>query len=152
MSKAGIDLLSSFAPRLAGSFNSTLQRLYLPPLLDLVRRTNNIVRQRAETVLYLILETCPPANLVRMIASSVGDANVNLRRAVGRGMATIARNWGRDVRADDVENVVRRLAGDKDPEARKLGKELWEEYCGIWPERVDVWVSFPLRLPSPSHA
>jgi hypothetical protein len=151
LSKAAVDLLSAFAPRLGPAFTASLQRLYLPALIDLIRRTNNVVRLRAEACLSLLLETVPhPAALGRLLAPSVADANVHLRRAVGRAFGSLVGAWARDgPRADEVEAVVRRLAGDKDPEARKLAKELWEAYCHTWPERVDGCVPpSPLRSSS----
>jgi hypothetical protein len=140
LSKVALELLSSLAPRLNDRFSSLLQRLYIPPLLELMRRTNNIVRERAETCLFKIIETIHQPLLLQFITVCVKDSSVKLRRAVATALTIAVEGWAAGNKVAEVENVVRVLATDKDVEVRKAAKDLWIAYCNTWPERVDASV------------
>ena len=45
LSRPAVELVTALAVALGREFSDRLQRLYVPPLLDLIRRTNNIVRE-----------------------------------------------------------------------------------------------------------
>ena len=137
LSKYALELLTSLAPRLASRFTGSLPRLFVPPLLELIRRTNNIIRERAENCLFKILETCHLVLLISYLVGAVGDSAVKLRKAVGVGMKVAVEKWEAGGKAEDVERVVKALVGDKDVEVRKVAKELWELYRETWPDRVD---------------
>ncbi|CDZ98723.1 CLASP N-terminal domain [Phaffia rhodozyma] len=138
LSKHALDLLSSLAPRLADRFSFHLQRLYIPPLLDLVRRTNNIIRERAEATLYIILKSCPHAGaLIGYLSGACKDPNPKFRKAIARGLRLMVENWQAGGKVEEVEKVIKALISDKDVDVRKVAKELWVAYQEVWPGRVD---------------
>lgn len=137
LSKFALELLTSAAPRLSERFSDKLQRLYIPPLLELIRRTNNIVRERAETCLFKILETVHLSSLLGYLMGAVKDGATKLRKAVARGLQIAVENWQAGGRSGEVEKVVKILATDKDVEVRQAAKDLWGAYKETWPGRVD---------------
>ena len=137
LSKFALELLTSLAPRLNTSFTNHLPRQFIPPLLELIRRTNNIIRERAETCLFKIVETCHLVLLIPYLTGAVKDSSVKLRKAVGSAMWIAVDSWGAGGKVGEVEMVVKVLATDKDVEVRKVAKELWEKYKETWPDRVE---------------
>jgi hypothetical protein len=57
LSRPAVELVTAIAVHLERDFSERLQRIYIPPLLDLIRRTNNIVREvrRSEELLRALL-------------------------------------------------------------------------------------------------
>jgi hypothetical protein len=39
-----------------------------------------------------------------------------------------------------LEEVLRKIAVDRDQEVRATGKRVWKLFCDFWPERVEEWV------------
>jgi hypothetical protein len=129
------------APRLAMHF-APLATLYLPPVIKLLARPNKVFLRRAEKCLLLIVSHCPIAQLVPLVMDGVQDKNEACRRSCSLAVKTIVNDWDKALIGTkgimEIEAAMRKMATDKDPEVRKAGKAVWEQYKIVWPERVDT--------------
>lgn len=167
LSRPAVELVTSIAVCLGTHFNERLQRLYIPALLDLIRRTNNIVRevrpafsrlaappeadgltphrlalQRAEHALYSTIRSCPQPSLIGYLSGAARDINAKLRRSINVAAAIAVDSWKAGGRVDDIEMMIKQLTADKDADVRKAARDLWDRYKVTWPERVLTCVVF----------
>lgn len=56
-------------------------------------------------------------------------------------MDRVAREWTREIITEKgvviLEEALRKMATDKDPEVRQISKRVWARFREVWPERVD---------------
>lgn len=142
LSAAAVELLQAFAPRLGVHF-SPLVQVYFEPLIKLFGRPNKVFLKRAEKCLLTIIDNCPVATIAVELKKGLFDEAATCRRlsAIGIDRALSGGHWSRDVWTERslvaLEDGLRKMATDKDPEVRQTGKKVWAGFTQHFPERVD---------------
>ena len=140
LSGAAVELLQTFGPRLSSSF-APLVQLYFEPLVKLCGRPNKVVLKRVEKCLSTIIANCHLPNILIELRKGLGDEAATCRRLCSIGIERALAEWETEVWTEKsllaLEEGLRRMATDKDPEVRQTGKRVWAGYMASWPERVD---------------
>lgn len=146
LSAAAIELLQAFAPRLGLGF-APLVQVYFDPLVKLFGRPNKVFLKRSEKCLMTIIDHCHLASIVVELRRGLNDDAATCRKLCSKGIerALGEGGWGREVWTERsmvcLEEGMRKMATDKDPEVRTTGKRVWVQFSETFPERVDEWVS-----------
>ena len=139
LSGATTDLLQTFAPRLSTAF-APLVSLYLEPLVRLLGRPNKVFLKRAEKCLMTIISRCHIVSIAVELRKGLNDEAAICRRGCAAGLERTLDEWEKelwDPKISVLEDAMRKMATDKDPEVRRTGKAIWLKYTEIWSERVD---------------
>lgn len=145
---SAIELLQAFAPRLGTAF-APLVQIYFSPLIKLFGRPNKVFLKRAEKCLLTIIDNCHIATIVIELKRGLHDEAATCRRlsSIGIERALGAGGWEREVWTEKsllaLEEGLRKMATDKDPEVRQTGKRVWARFMDIFSERVDECVNTP---------
>ena len=71
----------------------------------------------------------------------MSDEAATCRRGCAAGFERALVEWQRGVFGEKgvgiVEEALRKVGTDKDPEVRATGKRIWTRFSEVWPERVD---------------
>lgn len=142
LSGAAVELLQALAPRLGASF-APLVQIYFDPLIKLFGRPNKVFLKRAERCLVKIIDNCHIATIIIELRKGLNDeaatcrrlSSIGIERALGDG------GWTREIWSEKsllaLEEGLRKMATDKDPEVRQTGKRVWAKFMDTFPERVD---------------
>nr|XP_031860079.1 uncharacterized protein CI109_004443 [Kwoniella shandongensis]KAA5527151.1 hypothetical protein CI109_004443 [Kwoniella shandongensis] len=146
LSGVSTDLLQTFAPRLSNNFKP-LVNLYLEPLIDLLGRPNKVFLKRAEKCFITIITHCHLFAILPEMKRGLSDNATSCRRGCGIGIERAMKEWEKETFGEKgatmLEDCVKKMATDKDPEVRQTGRRVWAKFQEIWPERVDEF-SAPL--------
>ncbi|RXK38126.1 hypothetical protein M231_04587 [Tremella mesenterica] len=146
LSGVSTDLLQTLAPRLATAF-APLVTLYLEPLRQLLGRPNKVFLKRAEKCLATVISHCPLPSILPELFRGLADEAATCRRGCASGIERAMTEWDNDLFGGKsltiLEDAVKRMATDKDPEVRQIGKRVWALYTASWPDRADEF-SAPL--------
>lgn len=141
LSGVAIELLQTLAPRLGQSF-APLVSVYMPALVQLLGRPNKIFLKRAEKCLATIISHCLLPGLLYEMQRGLRDDAATCRRGCAVGFERAMIDWEVDVFGQKgvlaVEEALKKVGTDKDPEVRATGKRIYVLYCDTWPDRVDV--------------
>ncbi|WRT68225.1 uncharacterized protein IL334_005201 [Kwoniella shivajii] len=140
LSGVSTDLLQTFAPRLSTNFKP-LVNLYLEPLIDLLGRPNKVFLKRAEKCLLTIITHCQINTILPELRRGLNDNAATCRRGSGIAVERTVKEWPGELWTERylaiLEESVKKMAIDKDPEVRQTGKRVWALFNDMWPERVD---------------
>jgi hypothetical protein len=140
LSGVAIELLQTLAPRLAISF-APLVTLYLEPLVKLLGRPNKVFLKRAEKCLLTIIAHCHLPSILPELRRGLSDEAATCRRGCAIGVERALREWSKAVIGEKgvvvIEEAVKKMATDKDPEVRATGKRVWARFRDIWQERIE---------------
>ncbi len=140
LSGVATELLQTLAPRLASSF-LPLATLYLEPLVKLFGRPNKVFLKRAEKCLTTIISHCQVSAIVPELKKGLSDESATCRRGCAGGLERVVMEWSREVIGEKgvlvLEEALKKMATDKDPEVRQISKRVWARFNEVWPERVD---------------
>ena len=145
LSGTAIEFVQTFAPRLGVNFNP-LVPVYFEPLLKLLGRTNKVILKRVDKCIATIISNCHLPSILYELKKGLSDEATTCRRGCAVGFERAVEDWERgegawhDKTLGCLEEALRRVATDKDPEVRQSGKRLWKRYQDVWPERVDEYV------------
>ena len=142
MSGVATDLLQTFSPRLAHNFQP-LVSLYLEPLVKLLGRPNKVFLKRAEKCLSTIITHCQLVSVMTEVRKGLHDEAATCRRGCANAYERAINEWERVLWGGKVvvlEEAIRKMATDKDPEVRQIGKRVWGKFGEVWPERVEGYV------------
>ena len=140
LSGVATELLQTLAPRLGRDFGP-LVPIYIPALVALHCKPNKIYLKRAEKCLSTIIAHCPlPAILLELRRGLTNDA-ATCRRGCSAGILRAVEEWDEDIFGQKgvlaVEEALKKVGTDKDPEVRATGKKVYTRFCEMWPQRVD---------------
>ncbi|ORY35360.1 clasp N terminal-domain-containing protein [Naematelia encephala] len=134
------ELLQTLAPRLGQAF-APLVALYFDPLIRLLGRPNKVYLKRAEKCLQTIISHCQLPSILVELRRGLNDEAATCRRGCAIGFERTTREWEREVfgvkGVERLEDALRKMATDKDPEVRQISKRIWVRYNEVWPERVE---------------
>ena len=140
LSGVAVDLLQTLAPRLGAHF-APLVSLYLDSLVKLLGRPNKVFLRRAEKCLTTIISHCHLMSILIELRRGLNDDAASCRRGCGLGFELIVTQWDKGLFNEKgmagVEDAVKKMATDKDPEVRATGKKVWTAFRNTWPERLD---------------
>lgn len=140
LSGAAVELLQTFAPRLGTHF-APLVQVYFDPLIKLFGRPNKVFLKRADKCLSTIISNCHLPTIVIELRKGLSDEAATCRRLCAIGIERALTEWEVETWTEKsllaLEEGLRRMATDKDPEVRQTGKRVWAKYTTAWPERVD---------------
>ncbi|WWC63115.1 uncharacterized protein I303_105715 [Kwoniella dejecticola CBS 10117] len=134
------DLLQTFAPRLSHHFKP-LVNLYVEPVLTLLGRPNKVFLKRAEKCLLTIITHCQLIGILPELRRGLNDNAITCRRGSSIGIERAMKEWPAEIWTEKylvlLEESVRKMAVDKDPEVRQTSRRVWSMFMEFWPERVE---------------
>ncbi|WVQ81703.1 hypothetical protein IAT38_003828 [Cryptococcus sp. DSM 104549] len=140
LSGATTELLQTFAPRLGQAFKP-LVHLYLEPLIELLGRPNKVFLKRSEKCLATIISHCHLPAIIPELRRGLDDNSAQCRKGCAVGLERAIKEWPAEVWAEKwlvvLEGGMKKMATDKDPDVRKVGKRVWALFNEFWPERVE---------------
>jgi hypothetical protein len=146
LSGVATDLVQTLAPRLGHSF-VPLVSVYMPVLVTLLGRPNKVFLKRAEKCVSTIITHCQLPNILMELRRGLTDDAATCRRGCSAGLLRALDEWPAEVfgprGVQVIEEALRKVGTDKDPEVRATGKKIYVRYCAIWPERIDEYVAAP---------
>ncbi|XAO25856.1 hypothetical protein I312_104686 [Cryptococcus bacillisporus CA1280] len=146
LSGVAIELLQTFAPQLGLHFKP-LVNLYLEPLVDLLGRPNKVFLKRAEKCLAVIISNCQIPTILTSLYRGLDDNAASCRKGCSMGVERALKEWPVELWTEKwlviLEESLKKMATNKDPDVRKAGKNVWALFMDAWPERVDEF-SAPL--------
>ncbi|WVQ99840.1 hypothetical protein IAU59_006983 [Kwoniella sp. CBS 9459] len=140
LSGVSTDFLQTMAPRLALNFKP-LVHLYMEPLVQLLGRPNKVFLKRAEKCLLTIITHCQIPTILLELRRGLDDTAATCRKGCSIGIERTIIEWPSEIWTEKamtiVEESVKKMATDKDPEVRQTGKRVWALFMDVWPERVE---------------
>jgi hypothetical protein len=97
--------------------------------------------KRTEKCLATIISHCYLPTIILELRKGLYNDAVTCRRGCAVGFERAMKEWQEDIWTEKgvigVEEGMRKMGTDKDPEVRQTGKRVWKLFMGLWPERVD---------------
>ncbi|WVQ74733.1 hypothetical protein IAR50_004337 [Cryptococcus sp. DSM 104548] len=144
LSGVATDLLQTFAPRLSTHFKP-LTHLYLEPIITLLGRPNKVYLRRTEKCLATIISNCHLPVIVQELRKGLDDNAAACRKGCAVAIDRALQEWPYELWNDKwlkmLEECVRKMGADKDPQVRETGREVLSLFAEAWPERVDDFAS-----------
>lgn len=145
LSGTAIDLVSVIATNLGAAFDPLLP-VFLPTLLALCGRTNKVIITRARSCITAIIESTQLPAILPYFLQSVKDKSTSLRLTAVEGALTCMNCFNppdleREVRARELEDIIRATARDANADVRKVSRKMFEAYKLLLPSRVDRCVA-----------
>ena len=144
LSGAAIDLVSLSAAELGDHFDPLLP-VFIPTVLLLCTRTNKVFLNRGRACLHTIISSTQSPAVLPLLVHNVKDKSVALRQTVAEAAVTFLNSVNplvleKEARARDVETLIRVTATDANADIRRLGRQLFEAYKLLLPQRVARYV------------
>lgn len=156
LSGVATSFLASLAPRLGDRFEP-LVPAYVPPLIDILSRTNKVFRARATKTLSLVMAYCPlPAPLLRLLAPEQATSkDAHVRAAVVQLTITLLQSCPdrvvhrlhRGHVPGLVEQILSSAVADSSSDVRAYAKILFGLYEQRYTPRVESYVAIYPSLP-----
>jgi len=107
----------------------TLVSLYLEPLIKLLGRPNKVFLKRAEKCLITVISHCQLPSILPELKRGLYDDAATCRRGCASGLERVSREWSKELIGERgvvvLEEALRKMATDKDPEVRQISKRVW---------------------------
>lgn len=144
LSGAAIDLLGAAATELGDGFDALLP-LFVPTLLTLCARPNKLFVTRARNCIFTIIQATGSPNMISYFLRCSSDKSISMRLAVAESSLAWLNNVNppelrKDVRAREVEDIIKNAVRDANADVRKVGRQMFEAYSLLLPHRVDKYV------------
>ncbi|KAI0342070.1 hypothetical protein BDW22DRAFT_1358197 [Trametopsis cervina] len=141
LSRIAVDVLTVSASELGRSFDPLLS-IFVPTLLTLSSRTNKVFASHARVCLNTIISSTQSPHILPFLVQNVEDRSTSLRFTVAEAALTCLNSVNppdlrRVDRAKEVEILVKVTATDASADIRRLGRQLFDAYQVLLPERVD---------------
>ncbi|ORX38690.1 clasp N terminal-domain-containing protein [Kockovaella imperatae] len=142
LSGTATEFVQTFAPRLAHHF-APLVQLYLDPLIKLLGRPNKVVLKRTEKCLSIIISKCHIPSILLELKRGLYDEAATCRRGCSIAIERALHDWPEDGATwnekslEALEQGIKKMATDKDPEVRQTGRRVWARFQDLFPERVE---------------
>ncbi|CCM06366.1 uncharacterized protein FIBRA_08624 [Fibroporia radiculosa] len=141
LSGIALDLFSTLVSVMDRSFESLIP-LFLPTLLALCARSNKVFVSRARSCLLSLIEHTRSPTILPYLAESSKDKTVSLRIAAAEGILACLNCFNppdleKEPRAREVEAIIRSTATDASADVRKIGRQIFEAYRVLLPQRLD---------------
>ena len=128
------------APRLGTNF-APLVSVYMDPIIRLLARPNKVVLKRTDKCLTTILTHCHLTTIVFELRKGLSDEAATCRRGCATAIERALESWEKEIWGEKgvvaLEEIIRKIAVDKDAEVRQTAKSIWALFTSQWPERVE---------------
>ncbi|KAI0085118.1 clasp N terminal-domain-containing protein [Irpex rosettiformis] len=140
LSGHALDLLSTSVIELGNTFDPLLS-LFIPTLLTLSSRPNKVFVSRARDCLNTIVSCTQSSVVLPLLVHHIHDKSTSVRLTVAETALTYLNcanppDVQREARAKDVELLIKAAAVDANADVRKYGRDLFDAYKVLLPERV----------------
>jgi hypothetical protein len=141
---AALDLVESVASACDADSESLLPQFF-PTLMALTGRTNKVVINRTKSCLLQLVESTHSPTVLPHFASYLQEKSATMRLISAEcALAYInccnPPDLEKESRALEIENILRKTARDANPDVRKVGREIFNAYKILLPDRVDKYV------------
>ncbi|KAJ6558614.1 clasp N-terminal domain-containing protein [Mycena vulgaris] len=146
LSGVAIDLVAVVASCLGVAFDPLLAHFF-PVLLALSSRTSKVTVARARTCILAIIEATHLPTVLSYLVQSVTDKSVSLRLTIVESTLACMNCFNppdleKDVRAKEIEVIIRTTARDANADVRKVSKKVFEAYRLLLPRRLERCAAF----------
>jgi hypothetical protein len=140
LSGSAVDLLATSATELAGSFEPLIP-LFVPTLLNLSSRPNRVFVTRARVCLVAMASSTQSSAMLSFLVHNLKDKSTSLRLTLAQTALTYLKcanppDLQKESAAKQVETLIKMTAIDANAEIRKYGRELFDAYKILLPERI----------------
>jgi hypothetical protein len=140
LSGSAVDLLATSATELAGSFEPLIP-LFIPTLLNLSSRPNKVFVTRARVCLVAMASSMQSSAMLSFLVHNLKDKSTSLRLTLAQTALTYLKcanppDLQKESVAKQVETLIKITAIDANAEIRKYGRELFDAYRILLPERI----------------
>ncbi|KAG6820892.1 hypothetical protein H0H93_010236 [Arthromyces matolae] len=144
LSSVAFELIRSLANGLAKIFKPLLQ-VFLPTLLSLCGRANKVISTRAKACIVIIIEATQISLILSYLVQSIEDKSASVRLTAAEGALACVNCFNppdleKDVRAKEVEIIIRTAARDPQADIRVVGRKLFEAYKLLLPHRIESFI------------
>jgi CLIP-associating protein 1/2 len=141
LSGVALDLLGTVASGLSSDFEPLLP-LFFPSLLSLCARTNKVVVSRAKICIVTIVEVTQLPSILIYLAQSAKDKSPSVRLVVTEVTLSCLKCFNppdleKENLSSTIEAIIRSSARDANAEIRKVGKDIFQSYKVLLPDRVE---------------
>ncbi|KAJ7132901.1 clasp N-terminal domain-containing protein, partial [Mycena crocata] len=141
LSGVAIDLIAAVALSLGVAFEPLLPHFF-PVLLVLSSRTSKVTIARARTCIHTIIETTQLPSVLTYLMQSASDKSVSLRLTIVESTLACMNCFNppdleKDVRAKEIECIIRTTARDANADVRKTSRKVFEAYRLLLPSRLE---------------
>lgn len=141
LSGVAIDLVALVASSLGVAFDPLLSHFF-PVLLTLSSRTSKVMVARARTCILTIIDATHLPPVLSYLLQSVTDKSVSLRLTVVESTLACMNCFNppdleKDVRAKEIEAIIRITARDANADVRKFSRKVFEAYKLLLPSRLE---------------
>ncbi|KAF7793767.1 hypothetical protein EIP86_004888 [Pleurotus ostreatoroseus] len=145
LSAAAVELLTTSATELGSAFDSLLP-VFLPTLLSLCARTNKVFISRARTCIVAIIQSTQSPLILSYLCRSMKDKSNTLRLIIAECALACLNSFNppdlqKEARSREIELLIKWAATDANAEVRKYGKQMYEAYQILLPERVESFTA-----------
>ncbi|KAK0225765.1 clasp N terminal-domain-containing protein [Armillaria fumosa] len=145
LSGVAIECITELATGLGTSFEPLLP-VFFSTLLSVCARSNKVFVTRARACILLIIESTQLPSILPYFVHSIKDKSTSLRLVAAEGVLTCLNclnppDLEKEVRAREVENVIKATTRDANADVRKTGRKLFEAFKVLLPDRVDNFIA-----------
>ncbi|CAE6448831.1 unnamed protein product [Rhizoctonia solani] len=144
LANVAVDLFTVLAPPLGNRFEPFIG-VFVPTLIKLLGRTNKVFVSRATAGLRSIISHCPHPRILVELRVMANDKSAPLRVLVAGAVLQCMSEWDWSVpalaaKAGDIETVIRALGTDSNVDARKIARQIFDQYKQTFPDRVESFL------------
>ncbi|KEP55440.1 CLASP amino-terminal protein [Rhizoctonia solani 123E] len=144
LANIAVDLFTVIAPPLGNRFEPFIG-VFVPTLIKLLGRTNKVFISRATAALRTIITHCPHPRILVELRIMASDKSAALRVLVAGAVLQCMTEWDWSIpsfaaKAGDIETVIRVMGTDSNVDARKITRQIFEQYRQAFPDRVDSFL------------
>ena len=141
LSAVAFELFKVSAESLGKSFTALIP-LFLPTLLTLCTRPNQVVITRAKACIISIIESTYAPSILSFLADAIKDKAVSLRLAASECILVCLNTFNppdleKEARAKVIEGIIKSTATDASADVRKFGRKIFDAYKILLPTRVN---------------
>ncbi|KAI0791975.1 clasp N-terminal domain-containing protein [Abortiporus biennis] len=141
LSGVAIDLVNQSAELLGKSFDILIP-IFLPTLLTVCARPNKVFISRGKTCIINIVQATQSPSILSYLVESAKDKNVTLRLSAAEAALACLNSFNppdleKEARGKEVESIIKSTATDASADVRKIGRQLFEAYKILLPQRVE---------------
>ncbi|CAE7210964.1 unnamed protein product [Rhizoctonia solani] len=144
LANIAVDLFTVIMPPLGNRFEPFIG-VFVPALVKLLGRTNKVFVSRATAALHAIISHCPHPRIFVELRVMASDKSASLRVLVAGAVLRCMTEWDWSTpslaaKAGDIETVIRALGTDSNVDARKIARQIFEQYKQVFPDRVESFL------------
>ncbi|KAF7362026.1 TOG domain-containing protein [Mycena venus] len=145
LSGVAIDLVAVVASSLGVAFEPLLSHFF-PVLLALSSRTSKVTVARARTCIHTVIDATHLPSILSYLLHDVTDKSVSLRLTVVESALACMNCFNppdleKDVRAKEIEAIIRATARDANADIRKVSRKVFEAYKLLLPNRLEAFTA-----------